>query len=305
MNKKKSKKENDKGITPFSAQSSPKADDNECKNIAEALLFASGKKLDADFISGIIGAIDKNAVKKSLIELKRDYENKNSSLMIVEEGNFWKITVKEKYLPIVRKIVADTELSKTIMETLAVIAWKSPALQSDIIKIRTNKAYDHIDELLETGFITKEKRGRSFIIKVTGKFYEYFDIEGKEGIKEIFSKIKEKPVQKKVDEFKEDTSKTLGNLKVVSSLPENLVKEAENDMEKERLGSLELYDEKDDGTKDNFTENESIKNSERILKDKKSYMNEEDEEKLKQKTRKIIKELLDEEKGNDKSNKEK
>lgn len=304
---KKSKKDNKKKSTikPSSQElsilnSDIKKEDNEYKNKAEALLFASGKKLDVEFISSVIGVTDKIEVKKALFELKKDYESKNSSLMIVDEGNFWKITVKEKYLSIVRKIVADTELSKSVMETLAVIAWKSPALQSDIIKIRTNKAYDHIDELLDTGFITKDKRGRSFVIKVTNKFYEYFDVEGKEGVRDIFSKIKEKPIQKKVDEFKEAPKETLNGLKVVESKAENTVREAEDEMEKKRLGRFEVYGE--DEPKDDDAEESKVNEVKKAVSENKqteekiSTTNKNNDKELAEKTKKLVKELLEEDK---------
>src|SRR3989338_4733144 len=54
--------------------------------------------------------------------------------------------------------------------------FKNPALQHEIIKIRGNKAYDHIGILKELGFITSEPTGRSKTIKLTTKFYDYFDI---------------------------------------------------------------------------------------------------------------------------------
>jgi hypothetical protein len=59
---------------------------------------------------------------------------------------------------------------------LAIIAWKSPVVQSEIVRIRSTKAYDHIEELLTKGFIMREKSGRSYLIKLTPKFFEYFDI---------------------------------------------------------------------------------------------------------------------------------
>jgi len=97
--------------------------------------------------------------------------------MLFQQEKSWKINVREKYLPIVRKIVSDTELSKSVMETLAVIAWKSPVFQSEVVRIRGNKCYDHIDELETSGFITKEKKGRSYVIKTSDKFFNYFEID--------------------------------------------------------------------------------------------------------------------------------
>jgi len=159
----------------------------ELKQKIEALLFSSGKKMLIQEISALARAAP-DQVKEALIQLKGDYELKNSSLMIIEDGDFWKITVKEKHLELVRKIVTQTELTKTVMETLAIIAWKAPCIQSDIIKIRTNKAYDHVKELEADGYVLRAKKGRSMLIRLAPKFYDYFDIP-QEKVKEVFSRF--------------------------------------------------------------------------------------------------------------------
>ena len=151
---------------------------NDNKARVEAILFAIGKYVDDELISQLC-ELDKKQTKKALEELKKDYDSRDSALAVFQEGNNWKINVREKYLTIVRKIVADTELSKSIMETLAVIAWKSPVYQNEVVRIRGNKCYDHIAELETAGFVTKDKKGRSYILKTTDKFYNYFDIDQK------------------------------------------------------------------------------------------------------------------------------
>jgi len=156
----------------------PKHDTSEHRSRIEAILFAVGKYLDEEAISQLCD-IDKRAVKKLLVELKEDYDARDTALMIVQDGNSWKINVREKFLSLVRKIVSDTELSKSVMETLAVIAWKTPVYQNEVVRIRGNKCYDHIEELVNSGFVTKDKKGRSYILKTTEKFYNYFDIDQK------------------------------------------------------------------------------------------------------------------------------
>ncbi|MFW6383616.1 MAG: SMC-Scp complex subunit ScpB, partial [Nanoarchaeota archaeon] len=131
----------------------------EMKKQIEALLFSEGRKLNVEELSRLLGTKASEGIINSIKELKEYYEKIDSPLKVVEYGDGWKMTVKEKYLPLVRSINPHTELSKTTMETLAVIAWKSPVLQSTVIKIRTNKAYDHINELEEMGFVTREKYG--------------------------------------------------------------------------------------------------------------------------------------------------
>ncbi|NTV23933.1 MAG: SMC-Scp complex subunit ScpB [Nanoarchaeota archaeon] len=174
---------------------------DDYKNKIEALLFASGRLMSTETLANLTGASGKQVIETNVKKLKEEYDMRNSPLMVVEEKDGYKLTVREAYLSLVRKIVSETELPKTILETLAIIAWKNPALQSDVVDIRHNKAYDHIEELEELGFIKKEKKGRSFILKLTEKFYEYFDVAGAKDIRQVFNRVVGTPAQKKVDEF--------------------------------------------------------------------------------------------------------
>ena len=115
----------------------------ELKHKIEALLFSSGRSMSNDEIKKICRIGDDGKLSKALQDLKVDYGNRASSLMLTNDGPSWKITTKEDYFNVIKKIVTETELSKSLMETLAVITWKYPIKQCDLIKIRTNKAYDH------------------------------------------------------------------------------------------------------------------------------------------------------------------
>ena len=141
----------------------------------EAILFAVGRAISEEELAAL-SQENKSSVHEALVELKKHYESRDSPLLIIQERDSWKLTVHEKYVNVVQQINPHTELSRTVLETLAVIAWKQPAKQSDVVHIRTNKAYEHIDELERLGFIAKEKYGRTYLLKVTGKFYDYFDL---------------------------------------------------------------------------------------------------------------------------------
>lgn len=163
----------------------------------EAILFASGKKTEDEYIRKLCHVKDIKLVQEALKELKKVYEAKESSLQVVQEGNFWKLTVRDKYVNLIRKIVPDTEMTKSVMETLAVIAWRQPIIQADVIKVRTNKAYEHIKELVGMGFVTSEKFGRTKKLKLTQKFLDYFDLKGVDDIRELFKRMKK---EEKVEE---------------------------------------------------------------------------------------------------------
>lgn len=270
----------------------------ELRNQIEAILFASGKKLDVQFLKELTGVDNVRKVKNALLKIKNWYDENNPVLMITEEGDFWKINVREKYSEIVRKILSETELSKSILETLSVIAWKSPALQSEIIDIRSSAAYDHISELETAGFVTKEKHGRSYILKITNKFFEYFDIAGTEGIREVFKKIKEMPEQKKVNEFNEDNKEEIVLEKKIEKLGDLDVVNVKNDVEEildadtEMLGELEIIQEEkvEEESDDEFLEEKSV---EEIQPRINNYDEVENEVKVNQSLENRTKEIVD------------
>ncbi|HLC64795.1 MAG TPA: SMC-Scp complex subunit ScpB [Candidatus Nanoarchaeia archaeon] len=154
------------------------------KEKIEALLFSSGKKMSVDELMKLC-RLKEEDVLSALKELRDDFERKGGSFKLVEDGRDWRFVVKEEFLPLVSKIVTETELPKTVLETLAVIAFRYPIKQSDLIHMRTNKAYDHLALLENSGYITRVKYGRTKLIKLTQKFFEYFDLPP-EKLKEKF-----------------------------------------------------------------------------------------------------------------------
>ena len=186
------------------------------KSKVEAVLFSVGHKITIDEISRLCRS-RKEEVLEALQELRAEYDSKQSSLMLFEEGDSWKFAVRDHLISVVRKIVSETELTKSVMVTLAVIAFKYPVLQADLIKMRTNKAYDHLAELEKSGYISRQKHGRTNLIKLTEKFFRYFDLT-EEKLKDQFKDfdsiaraIKEKEAE--VDKIKEDQVKRAQDLK--------------------------------------------------------------------------------------------
>src|SRR3989338_5149410 len=175
------------------------------KSKVEAVLFSVGHKISVDEICRLCRAKKEEAVA-TLRELRREYDEKQSSLMLVEEGDFWKFTVRDHLISVVRRIVTETELTKSVLETLAVIAFKYPILQSDLIKIRTNKAYDHLVELEKSGYITRQKHSRTNLIKLTEKFFKYFDLT-EEKLKDQFRDFDS--IAKAIKEKEEDVERII------------------------------------------------------------------------------------------------
>lgn len=150
------------------------------KEKIEAILFVTGKFMDLDEISKLCGIGSVGIVKNAINELKNDYENRNSALEIFEENGKWKLNIKKEFNYLTTSLLDNSEMDSTTTKTLALIAYKQPVLQSEIIKMRGNGAYDHIKMLREQEFIFAEKKGRSRLLKLTPKFFDYFDVVEKE-----------------------------------------------------------------------------------------------------------------------------
>lgn len=170
----------------------------EDKNKVEAILFTTGRFVGLEEISKLCGIGSIGYVKEILEDLKKDYEKRDSALELIEQGEKWKLNIRKQYLYLTENLLTGSELDRPNQETLAVIAYKNPVLQSEIIKIRGNTAYDHIKLLKELDFITAEPSGRTSLIKLTSKFYDYFDIV------EDQLRSKMKPVESKEDESKKN-----------------------------------------------------------------------------------------------------
>src|SRR3989338_5514700 len=169
----------------------------------EAVLFAVGREMTAEEV-GRLCQIEETKADSLLVELHASYEHDSgSALTLQHKGKFWKFTVKDNYLPLVTTLVNHTDLDKSVMETLAVIAWRYTIIQSDLVKIRHNKAYDHLKMLEEREFVSKEKYGRTYRIKLTPKFFEYFDLPSQDA-KEAFKKVIPPEIQKDIQRAEQE-----------------------------------------------------------------------------------------------------
>ena len=149
----------------------------------EAALFIAGKFLS---IQELIALTDINPIllKKLLSDLQDKY--KDSAIEIMQKDNLWKMDVSAEYTYLVNKLATgSSEFSKAEQETLAIIAYKAPIRQSIIIKIRGNKAYDHIKKFTELGLINKKKLGHTAELSINESFHEYFHLDKGDKLKNL------------------------------------------------------------------------------------------------------------------------
>ena len=149
----------------------------ELKSKIEAVLFTTAKALKVKELAEILG-VDGDLIEEALLELIMDYASRDGALEIDDEDGYI-LQVKLEHMDIVEKL-CPVELKPAVLKTLTVIALKEPIRQSYLKDLRGSNAYEHVQELVQKGLISKnkDKNGRSFNIKTTQKFSEYFKLKG-------------------------------------------------------------------------------------------------------------------------------
>lgn len=165
-----------KHISSETAQEMDESAENENMKKVEAALFIAGRFLTLQELV-MLTDINPLMIKEILEKLIEKY-NDNSGIEIIEKGEGWKMDVRQEHVSMINKLATGSaEFSKAEQETLAVIAYKQPIKQSVIIKIRGNKAYDHIKHFIDIDLVQAKKAGRTRELKLSDDFYEYFHIK--------------------------------------------------------------------------------------------------------------------------------
>jgi segregation and condensation protein B len=218
---------------------------DEIKNKIEGVLFMTGRFMSVEEIAEFVGVGSKGTIRESLQELKKDYESRQTGLAIFEEDKLFRLNIKKEYNYLSTKLVAGAEIDAPTQSTLAIIAYKQPAKQADIVKIRGSTAYDHIKILKEQGFITSEKSGRTRILKVTQKFYEYFDIVEQETLKEKFAQIAERQEKDARESFAEEVKQD-AKKDIITKLQQDIKKNQAEEKETISVQASQNFSEADD-----------------------------------------------------------
>ncbi|MBN3037107.1 MAG: SMC-Scp complex subunit ScpB [Candidatus Diapherotrites archaeon] len=145
------------------------------KRVAEAALFMSSEPLTLDQLTKIMGFDNYGKALAVLDALVKEFNDLGAAMEIVRtpEGRY-RMQVRDELLQKVQHLAVSTDLSRAVLRTLAIIAFKQPVRQSIVVKMRGNKAYDHIKELSDKGFVRGVKEGNTISLETTKKFEEYF-----------------------------------------------------------------------------------------------------------------------------------
>ncbi|MDK2974061.1 MAG: segregation and condensation protein [Methanofollis sp.] len=98
---------------------------------------------------------------------------RSSPLEVIDSGESVFMVLKEEYAVLVYPVLRP-EISRAVLRTLSVIAYRQPILQSDLIEVRGSGAYSHVEELVRRDLVARHRSGRSYLLQTTPEFSRYF-----------------------------------------------------------------------------------------------------------------------------------
>lgn len=157
-------------------------------DILESLLFAVGDEgLSLKQISEIM-EISEEEANVLLDTLKDSYSDEKRGIDLKILGNRYKLTTKPNCTTYLKKLsdsVSNT-LSKSALETLAIIAYNEPVTRVEIDDIRGVNSSQMIRNLISKGFIEdigkSDLPGRPTLYKTTDYFLDYFGLSTKDDL---------------------------------------------------------------------------------------------------------------------------
>lgn len=145
------------------------------KRVVEAALFLSGRELNPGELRKLTGIGALGYIQNLMQELKKEYDERNSAIEIIDIEGKYGMRIRNIYLDRVKQFAQDAALTKHALRTLAFISKHDGILKSELVKKIGPQIYDDVRELIENEFIKGHKAGRTSKLTVTAKFKKYFE----------------------------------------------------------------------------------------------------------------------------------
>lgn len=162
--------------------------------LLEAALYVAGRPLELRELASVLKTRSKKRVQRTAEKLIELYKTRDTAIEILAlQDERYVLQLKAEYTPEVRRLSLRPLLSIGPLKTLSYIAYRQPLPQKQVIDVRGQHAYGHVKHLEDMNLITRERAGRSLVLRTTEFFADYFGLSHdlktmKQQLKNIFDK---------------------------------------------------------------------------------------------------------------------
>lgn len=151
--------------------------------VIEAVLFTMGESVELDKLALAVDS-DKDTVRQVIADMVKQYEKEDRGIKVIELENAFQLCTKKEYYENLIKVAKAPKkqvLSDTLLETLAIIAYKQPITKMEIEKIRGVSSEHAVNRLVEYGLCKELGRldapGRPMLFGTTEEFLRVFGVQ--------------------------------------------------------------------------------------------------------------------------------
>ncbi len=174
---------NEQGAPIFNSVTQEIAE-RELKAILESMLFVSPEPISLTRLVAMLGDVAKAEVERVLRSLGDDLDQEGRGIRLAEVGGGYRLVTKQEYAPWIRRLdksKSAAKLSRSALESLAIIAYKQPIVRSEIEEIRGVETSGVVRTLLERNLVRivgrKEVPGRPIMYGTSKFFLEHFGLK--------------------------------------------------------------------------------------------------------------------------------
>jgi len=156
--------------------------------IVESLLFAAGAPVPLGRLVQALDGHDRREVARAIKQLADAYEREGRGLRVVEVAGGYQIRTVPEHGPWVRRLLGGRppRLSRPMLETLAIIAYRQPCTRPEIEAVRGVDVDAVLTTLVERRLVRlmgrKEAPGRPILYGTTPEFLEVFGLPDLEAL---------------------------------------------------------------------------------------------------------------------------
>lgn len=149
----------------------------------ESILFMAGDAVETADIAAAL-EIETDQLDNIVTRMMEKRLQERSGLQIIKVGSKLQICTNPEYAPYIEKVLAPVKksrLSQSMLETLAIIAYKQPITRFEIEQIRGVKSSYSIAALIEKGLIQRAGRkktlGNPMLYVTSDEFLRHFGLQ--------------------------------------------------------------------------------------------------------------------------------
>ncbi len=157
-------------------------DRSDVKPILEGILFVSDSPVRLETLAEILPELSKEEILDEISRIKTEYEDDSRGMELVEVAGGYQFRTKPRWAEWINRLKRGkaVKLSRSALETLAIIAYRQPIIRPTIEEIRGVDSGHVLRTLMEKDLIKmvgrKDLPGRPMIYGTTKTFLELFGL---------------------------------------------------------------------------------------------------------------------------------